>query len=371
MGQRVAVVGAGLLGAAVAFRCAEAGARVTILESGTPGGGASGVSFAWLNAATKTDRPYFDLNLAGMRAHRDLARELGDAPWLHWGGRLELVPLARREAMEKVLRRLSEWGCPASWIGREAVLRLEPELTAATPGAGAAWFPDEGWIDPPLMIAALLSAARGFGAEIKDGVSVRGLKVAAGRVAGVVTSDGPLEADQVVICAGAGVNEVLAGEAPAVPMASTCGALAVTEPVPRWIRRVVGWPGFGVRPDGGGRLMIHARAADLALAQGQTGDAIQALLCEELLKRLPFPRGVRIERLRTTLRPIPADGLPVVGFLPGLAGCYAAVTHSGATLAPWLGAAVAAEVVGGREQRELAPYRPSRFELAEADAGGG
>ena len=76
----VIVIGAGSVGANVAYRLAARGARVTVLEAGAPGGGTSGVSFAWTNSFNKTPRDYHDLNTAGMAEHRALVQELGAAP---------------------------------------------------------------------------------------------------------------------------------------------------------------------------------------------------------------------------------------------------------------------------------------------------
>ena len=85
----IIVVGAGVLGTSVAYRLARAGAKVTVLEATRVGGGTSGISFAWTNANNKTPRAYFDLNVAGMRAHAALKDEFGATPWWHDGGRVE------------------------------------------------------------------------------------------------------------------------------------------------------------------------------------------------------------------------------------------------------------------------------------------
>jgi glycine/D-amino acid oxidase-like deaminating enzyme len=68
------------------------------------------------------------------------------------------------------------------------------------------------------------------------------------------------------------------------------------------------------------------------------------------------------------VRSIPADGLPVVGRVPGTGGLYAVATHSGFTLAILLGRLVADEIVTGRIAPELAPFRPERFARPMADA---
>jgi glycine/D-amino acid oxidase-like deaminating enzyme len=84
-------------------------------------------------------------------------------------------------------------------------------------------------------------------------------------------------------------------------------------------------------------------------------------LMEQAIRVLPGIGSAAPEAVRITQRPIPRDGLSAVGPLPHVAGYYLVVTHSGVTLGPLLGAAVADEVVRGRDRPELAPFRPGRF----------
>src|SRR5260370_6357875 len=108
------VIGAGVMGASVAYRLAQAGAAVTVLEATRIGGGTSGISFAWINAHKKPPKPYHDLNVAGMKAHAALADEIGATPWWHGGGSLEWEAepdrAARRENSERRRHRVSAAG---------------------------------------------------------------------------------------------------------------------------------------------------------------------------------------------------------------------------------------------------------------------
>ena len=76
---KMIVIGAGVMGASVAYRLAQAGASVTVLEATRIGGGTSGISFAWTNAHQKPPRPYHNLNVGGMKAHAALRRVRRDA----------------------------------------------------------------------------------------------------------------------------------------------------------------------------------------------------------------------------------------------------------------------------------------------------
>ena len=87
MRQRCVIVGAGIIGAALAARLAEHDAEVTVVEADQPGRGTSGSSLAWVNANDKPPRAYHDLNVAGMRAWRQWADRLG-GDWFRPGGSL-------------------------------------------------------------------------------------------------------------------------------------------------------------------------------------------------------------------------------------------------------------------------------------------
>ena len=109
------VIGAGVLGAAVAARLAGAGVHVTLLEQDRPGRATSRWSFAWLNSNDKSPRPYHDLNHAGIRAWADLARDLDGAAWYRPAGNLELATSDAAGLAARV-RRLTEWGYPARLV---------------------------------------------------------------------------------------------------------------------------------------------------------------------------------------------------------------------------------------------------------------
>lgn len=73
------------------------------------------------------------------------------------------------------------------------------------------------------------------------------------------------------------------------------------------------------------------------------------------------PSGVELLDVSVGIRPMPADGSPVIGPVPGAGGVYLAVLHSGATLAPTVGRLVAAELAGHADAAEFRALRPARF----------
>jgi len=109
---------------------------------------------------------------------------------------------------------------------------------------------------------------------------------------------------------------------------------------------------------------VHLEAPDAAVDL-HTPDAKLRRWAEELLGRARLVvRGLddaEVAGYRVCVRPMPADGQSIVGWLPGAGGVYVAVTHSGVTLGAHLARLIAAEVTSGAPAAELAPYRPGRF----------
>ncbi len=361
------VIGAGVIGASATYRLAQAGADVTVLEATRVGGGTSGISFAWTNANRKPPRSYHDLNVAGMKAHSALADEFGAAPWWHGGGSLEWEAEPDRTAQRENVEQLQSWGYAVEWVAPRQVLELEPDIDpAAIADAPVAFFPGEGWLDPVVYAHALLSAARRrHGAKVVCGARVVDLIMAGDRVIGVRLADGSqYDADIVVNCAGRWSNEVTRDAGLHLPLAPTVGFLVFTPPVAAGLSRVIHSPVISTRPDGAGRLLLHWGPTDATL-RFDTRLSPSMPEARDMIRRarqlLPSIGEVEAEAVRIAIRPIPGDHLSAIGPVPRTSGYYIAVTHSGVTMSPFLGAAVADEIVSGRQRAELADFRPARF----------
>ncbi len=365
--MHVVVIGAGIVGSSVAYECAKAGAEVTVLEAGRVAGATSGTSFAWTNATTKSPRPYYDLNVAGMRAHLELRRDFGHTPWfsqtgsVEWRNRVEDQP-----AYLENFRQMKEWGYGVEWISRAALAAMEPDVDIEGIGDGPiSYFPEEGWVDPALYCAWLLRAARSrWNAQVHEFARVSAVASEGGRVAAVRTAGGTsFRADAVVNCTGGWADTEL-GDAHGIPLASTIGVLGFTPPVALTLRSQLHADDLDIRPDGAGRIMIHKISVDGTMSEPRAL-ALHSPQAAELKRAasevLPALAKVDLESIRTTVRPFPADGFTCAGAMPGIAGYYMAVTHSGVTIAPHLGKLVASEVVCGEMHRELETFRPDRF----------
>jgi D-hydroxyproline dehydrogenase subunit beta len=361
------VVGAGILGAAVAARLAAAGLRVTLLDQDQPGRATSRWSFAWINSNDKGPRPYHDLNHAGMRAWAELAPDLDGDAWYRPSGHVELA--ASRAELETRVQRLTDWGYSARLVDVAEAAALEPAL-CAPPDVAAAFFPDEGYILTEPLIARLVARAESRGAQVRTGEP--------GRVTGLDTSPGApprvrtaarevLEADEVICCAGRWTPELAAvplipwgPEGSAAPeLVVRVGPVAPSAPV-----RVVHTPDLALRPHPGGLLHLEAEDAAAAVDLHTPEPELRRWAAELLRRARRTVRGLddaRVVAYQVCVRPLPPDGQSIVGRLPGAPGLYVAVTHSGVTLAAHLSRLIAADLTTGTPPASLAPYTPARF----------
>ncbi len=373
--MRVIVLGAGIIGSSVAYEAAKAGAKVTVLEAGRIAGGASATSYAWTNATGKRPHAYFALNVAGMRAHLDLSREFGHAPWFKQTGSIEWYANPQEWAAQKEnAEQMRDWGYGVEWISKSRLQELEPEIDlAAIKDSPIVYYPEEGWVHPVLYVAWLLRAAKEkWDAVVHPFTQVTAIDVQAGAAKAVRTADGAVyEADVVINCTGSWADRDLGG-VPPIPMASNVGVLGFTFPVAVTLQRQFHMDDLDVRPDGAGRLMIHKISVDSLVPEIKELDpkGLEAsLLLEAVRTVVPAAQSQHLESIRTTMRPIPSDRLTCSGWVPGVSGYYVAVTHSGATIAPYLGKAVADEVVRGRVNESLVDFRPDRFMAATNGMG--
>lgn len=363
LGNRTAIViGAGIVGAAIAYELAKRGVAVTILERFKPAAGATGDSFAYLNASTKTgSRPYFQLNWLGMAGWRIWQQEAGPALPLQWGGATYWRDTEAESAkLSESLRIAQQWGYAGRGIDAAALQALLPRLAIGPVSAGA-FFPEEGAVDPAGAVAALIARAAKLGVRLRAPVNVTSLLLRDGKVTGVRTPDGVIEADTVVLAAGLG-SEVLAGQAGVrLPLTASLGALLHTAPQKQVLDRVVFGPRstFKQLPDG--RIVASISGHEGGAPNGVDVQAFGRIIQAAAASYLPTLRQAAIERVSVGQRVVPADSFPVVGFAPGVRGLYTAVTHSGVTLAPALGRLAALEIVDGIAADALDGFRPDRF----------
>ncbi len=360
MTDAVVIVGAGIVGAAIAYETARRGAAVTLIDTSLPGSGATAESFAWIGVHGDVPVGAADLHAGALDAYRTLEADVPGVR-VRWTGSVSwpapapwpAAPSTRQGAADDV-RALDAAG----------VADLEPNLRR--PPARAVSTTSDAAVDPVAVTEALVEAARASGCDVRTGVGATAVRAPDGRATGVDTSAGFLPAETVVLAAGAGVPLLCAPLGFAVPVAPSAAVLVRLDAPDDVVRTLVASPGLEVRQGRAGELLATGGAGAPASHRDLHATGTQVLAT--VRETFTGTETVGLRSSRIGVRPMPVDGAPVVGPLPGVRGVYLAVMHSGVTLAPVVGRLVAQEVLTGEQASQLRGCRPTRFQLSQPSA---
>jgi glycine/D-amino acid oxidase-like deaminating enzyme len=361
---RVAVIGGGVVGACVTYYLARDGVNVLLVDGERPGELTTSASLAWVNASAKIADPgYFALNFAGCSEYERLVRELPGASWWNQTGHLRWDFRDDRELVQ-VVDELRARGYPAEvWEAGRVQALLEPHVAFPSPSALVAWFPSEAWVDGPRLVRALIGSAVEMGATTAFGSRLRRIDIAGTAVSSIELESGetyPVE--KLVNAAGPGAEHVASLVGRVLRMQNSPGLAVRAQTRTESVNRVIHPRGIAIRPDGARRVFLLARRVEPALrdtgrASVQLGEEVKRLAAQVV----PRLADASVVETRVGFRPVPEDGFPVIGKASEIDGYYEAVTHSGITLGPIVGRTLAAEVVNGRVDPLVSPFRASRL----------
>ena len=367
----MAVVGGGVIGLSVAWRAAQRGMRVIVLERAEPGGGASWVAagmIAPISEARPKEQSLLRLSLESARAYPEFVAELSaasgrDPGYLGCGTLAVARDRDEAEALERELVMRVGLGLPVRRLRPSEARRLEPGLAPAV--RLALDVPDDHVIEPHALTGALEEALLRGGGELRAGCEVAEVCVSDGRVGGVRLATGDrIEADQIVIAAGVWSSSIPGIPPDArVPLRPVKGqTLRMHDPSgPGLLTRVLRMsPGYVV-PRGDGRYVLGATMEERGFDTTITAGAI----FEQLRDAIELVPGIGewvIDGLVAGLRPGTPDNAPVLG--PGaLEGLQWATGHyrHGILLAPVTADALAATLAGEALPEVAAPFGAQRF----------
>ncbi|MAF39875.1 MAG: hypothetical protein CL696_13535 [Chloroflexi bacterium] len=365
----ITVVGAGIVGAAIAYSLAKRGAAVTVIDRGRPGGGATSHSFAWINATAKHPVSYHNFNRRSLGMWDRFAKDFDTDVGLRWGGQMEWVATGESaKELESRAAQLQAWGYPCQMLDGVQMAQLEPGLTPGTVTA-AIYCELDGMVEPTVAAEACIKAATKHGASVELETEVSSLKVDSSS-ATVVAGGETIAADVVVLAGGVDNTQLAAMAGITIPQQDSPGVVIRTNPISQPLLTHVSV--VYAPPLESGRPEIHLRQCldGSALIGEGTQESLARndtqLHADELLARaaeyVPGLKGASAVPVSVGYRPMPLDGFPVIGFSPKAPNVYLALTHSGVTLAPMMAQMATMEIVDGANVDLLADYRPSRFD---------
>jgi glycine/D-amino acid oxidase-like deaminating enzyme len=370
--RRVCVVGAGIVGASVAFHLSRlSGISVTVVDAGSPGSAVTGAGTGWVTARGAKDAQYRKLRLLAMEEHLRLAASFPSSPWLTEGGTLQTDDAS--DDFAAVTEECREIDFPVEVLSTAEVnARLEPNIAFDRPDLRVAHFPTEFTVAGALLAQTLFDAAIDNGAIGHLGSRVADLRALPGKRHRVFLEDGTwLDVDAVVNAAGARADEVARFYDIAMPMQPQpgIGILIRTDGNP--LRRMITVKDLAMKPETDGVIRLRSLLGwktdkgpseqDGNFTGGMERNEFVAQVVARAEQLLPASAPIRRITTKVGIRPIPADGFPRVGEVESVPGYFDAVMHSGGVLAPLIGRLLAEEIATGEPSPLLVEYRPTRF----------
>jgi glycine oxidase len=383
----VVVVGGGAIGLASAWRLAQRGLAVTVVDP-EPGSGASGVAAGMLAPITEArpgEEDQLRLNLASWSRWPDFAAEVeaaalaagvdggeGAIGYRADGTLVAALDADDRAALDELVARQRSLGLEVTTLrGREA-RAMEPALA---PGVRAgALAAGERSVDPAALVAALARIAEAAGvttlAVRAERIVLNGGDRGGDRVTGVVLAGGEtVEAPTVVLAAGSWTGTVGGlPESARPPVRPVKGQILTLRQPPgdplltRTVRGLVRGSSVYLVPRRDGRILVGATVEERGWDTRVTAGGAYELL-RDVLALVPGLDDAELVAVRTGLRPGSPDDLPMIGPANGLDGLIVATGHfrNGILLTPVTAEAVAAAVTGGPVPTEVGPCDPRRF----------
>src|SRR2546427_2023770 len=366
------VIGAGLVGSAIALRLAQEGLRVALLEKNMSGREASWAGAGMLSPAPDTPAsiPLVPFGRASLSLYPQFIAEIKEISGRPTGyrsdGAIELLFSANAERELSTLIALHHaLGLPTEPLSLDEAAKIEPAVTRHA--QAAAYFPYEACVDSRALMEALLAAASISGVELFSSTSVRQIVIEHGRCTGVRTENGTIFTAHYVIVAAGAFSGLLEGIVPPLatrPIRGQMVALKSEQPIRHVIRCERGYlvPRDSAVPQ---RLVTGSTLEDAGFAKQGTAGGIEKILstAQELVPKLA---NAEIVELWCGLRPDTPDHLPLLG-PSGVDGLTIATGHyrNGILLTPITAKLVREWIVEKQVSMDWEIFDPLRF------AGGG
>ena len=384
----VVIVGGGIIGAACAYELARAGASVALLEREELAAGASGRNNGlWV---TPTDPPLLPMARASLARYLEIANEspvpfrLDEEPIGLLAVALDEGEMALGKAAHDPYRAA---GVEVDELGPADVLGLEPALAPEVLGG---WLVHHGHrLAPAALTVALALLAVERGATVRHHLPARALIEDAGRVIGVVTDEGRIDADEVIVATGPWTPALLDPIGLELPITGARGWLVRMDPGPEPLGRLVasaGWEEATGRWEDGAVLagaLEDASAATSTLLHPATdgsliaGSSRQPVLTPEAeepgvpnaivrgaIRLVPSLAEARVRSAWWGIRPMTPDERPVVGRLADGLSVAAGHGSEGVILGAGTGQLVAAQLLGLDAPFDPTPFDPLRYRTA-------
>jgi glycine/D-amino acid oxidase-like deaminating enzyme len=380
------VIGGGVVGAACAYELARRGSTVTLVERDELAAGASGRNQGWF--VLSDDPPLRPMSAGSLAMYHEVI-EGSEVPVRFdpdsVGHLMVATTIAGAEALRSRVADRETAGTHAERLDGAALRDVEPALA---PDLEEAWLLDQGRrIDPAALTVALALAARANAADVRTHCAVRDVVQDGSRVTGVVTDDGVIRADAVVLAAGPWSSPLARKRGIVLPVTGARGWIVELKGTPGLLRHLIeeedgGWSERETAPtaaelgdapprDPGVSALLHQSYDDaivcgashhLALRPEAEDVDAPARIARRAARVAPALADLTVRGIRWGIRPMSPDDRPLVGWLRD--GLLAATGHGpeGVLLAGGTAQLVASMVLDEPHPFDADAFDPFRFE---------
>ncbi len=365
----VAVIGGGLVGAALAWGMARAHQRVVVLDEGDVAHRASRANFAlvWVQSKGLGMPEYAAWTKRSSDAWERLAQELKtstgvDVAFSRPGGFTLALSDAELEARARLLQRLHNQPnmvrYPYEMLDREALRARLPQIGPEV--AGASYCPLDGQCNSLRLLYAFHTGMGRLGAEYRPSHVVHAIDYHDG-VFVLRNSNAAVRAEKVVLAAGIGNARLAPMVGLKAPVRPQRGQLVVTERVERFLDH----PLVTIRQTDEGTVMLGDSQEEAGF-DDSVGLGVTSAIASRAIRMFPLLRSLNVVRTWAGLRVMTQDGFPIYDESSSRPGAFLATCHSGVTLAAAHALIVAPMIAAGSLSSDLDVFSARRFDVQTA-----
>jgi len=370
----IVIVGGGVIGLAIAWRLARerAAGRVVLLDAHRAGEGTSRVAagmIAPIAEAGFEDPGFIQFARRSRERYRSFVADLSadaDTPVTLGEDGSIIVAIHRDdvEAMRRVYEHRRHARLPVEWLTGTQAREIEPTLTPRV--SAAMWIAYDGQVNTRTLLPALVRACAKHGIEMRDNARVSRFIVDGDAMRGVEVNGERIDADTVVLAAGAWSGTIDGLPHDVVPAVRPVrGQIMRLRRTPDFaMRHVVRGPRAYLLPKDDGTVVVGATQEEAGFDATPTAGGIKGIL-ENAWEMVPSIYDLPIERIEVGLRPGTRDHLPLIG-PTRVRGLIIATGHfrHGILFAPSTADAVCAGILTGHFGDDVAAFAPDRFASA-------
>jgi sarcosine oxidase subunit beta len=379
----VVIIGAGVIGASIAFHLTRHGIKPLVIEKSDPAAGSSGACDGLVFLQSKKPGLHLKLALESRKRFDALNETLGRRiEFKNPGGMCLIESEAELAAMRLFVDEQRRSGLEVELIDGDEARRREPCLSEKV--IAATYSALDSQVNPYALTFAFLAAAKSAGAQVLTGAEVRDVEAASGKITGLIAGNHRINAPVVVNAAGALAAEIGRMAGLDIPITPRRGQILVTASLPPLLRHCLisaqyvavkfkpelagtGGMGYSLEQADSGNILIGSTREFVGFDRRTTFEGLRTM-AGRIAPVIPALQRVPVIRTFGGLRPYTPDGLPILGKVGGLEGFIMAAGHEGdgIALSAITGELIADLITTGRTQFPLEAFRLERFQQGAA-----